>query len=127
MSQPGDDGYGPLSILCQYLCQVERAADVPAACFTPPPKVDSSFMVLIRREEPLYPVANQKRFIQLIKGAFAMRRKTLVNNLMSAFSLNRDAALTCLDAIGVQSDIRAEAMSIEQFALLCNVITENLA
>ena len=53
LSQPGEDGYGPLAILCQYLCEVRRALDVPAACFTPPPKVDSSFMVLERREAPL--------------------------------------------------------------------------
>ena len=45
LSQPGDEGYGPLAILCQYFCEVRRALDVPAACFTPPPKVDSSFMV----------------------------------------------------------------------------------
>ena len=51
LSQPGDEGYGPLAILCQYYCDVRRALDVPAACFTPPPKVDSSFMVLERLEE----------------------------------------------------------------------------
>ena len=51
LSVPGDEGYGPLAILCQYFCNVQRAVDVPAACFTPPPKVDSSFMVLERYEE----------------------------------------------------------------------------
>ena len=35
LSQPGDEGYGPLAILCQYFCEVRRAVDVPAACFTP--------------------------------------------------------------------------------------------
>ena len=59
LSGPGDEGYGPLAILCQFYYDVRRALDVPAACFTPPPKVDSSFMVLERRTEKLYAVADE--------------------------------------------------------------------
>ena len=118
LCQPGDDGYGPLTIICQYLCHVERALDVPAECFNPAPKVDSSFMVLVRREKPLYSIASEKLFERLIKGAFVMRRKTLVNNLMSAFSLTREQATECLQNVGLSSQIRAEMVSIEQFALL---------
>ena len=118
LSQPGEDGYGPLAILCQYYCQVERALNVPAECFNPPPKVDSSFMVLVRRENPLYPVANENLFERLIKGTFLMRRKTLVNNLMSCFSISRDQALNCIEGAGLPLQIRAEMVSIEQFAQL---------
>ena len=90
LSRPGDDGYGPLAILCQYKCEIRRALDVPAACFTPPPKVDSSFMVLTRRQTPPCAVADEALFMKLIRGAFVMRRKTLVNTLMSAFALSRE-------------------------------------
>ena len=121
MSKPGDEGYGPLAIMCQYFCDVRRAL-VPAECFTPPPKVDSSFMVLERREAPLYTINNERTFIKLIKGAFVMRRKTLVNNLMSAFAMSRECATTCVEQANLSTQVRAEAISIEQFACLSNVI-----
>ena len=123
LSQPGEDGYGPLAILCQYLCEVRRALDVPAACFTPPPKVDSSFMVLERRETPLCAVADEALFMKLVRGAFVMRRKTLVNNLMSAFSLSREEATGCLERAQLPVQVRAEALSIEELARLSGEIS----
>ena len=123
LSRPGEDGYGPLAILCQYLCEVRRALDVPAACFTPPPKVDSSFMVLERRETPLCAVADEALFMKLVRGAFVMRRKTLVNNLMSAFSLSREEATGCLERAQLPVQVRAEALSIEELARLSGEIS----
>lgn len=125
LSRPGDEGYGPLAILCQYLCDVQRAADVPAACFNPPPKVDSSFMVLIRRDAPLYPVNSDAVFFRLIKAAFAMRRKTLVNNLVSGFSLSRENALRILTDAGLDERVRAEELTIEQFCTLSNQLSND--
>lgn len=122
LSRPGEEGYGPLALTCQYLCDVQRALDVPAACFNPPPKVDSSFMLLVRRENPLYPVKDEKTFFKLIKGAFVMRRKTLVNNLMSAFSMSRDVAVACVESVGLSAQVRAEALSMEQFSALADAI-----
>ena len=46
LSSPGDEGWGPLAIRCRYMCEPYRAMEVPAACFTPPPKVDSTFIVM---------------------------------------------------------------------------------
>lgn len=122
MSSPGDDGYGPLAILCQYYCHVRCALHVPAACFTPPPKVDSSFMVLERREAPLCDVRDEALFLRLIKAAFVMRRKTLVNNLVSGMGLSREEALSCMEDAGIDATVRAEALSIEQLGLLSNEI-----
>ena len=122
LSRPGDDGYGPLAILCQYKCEIRRALDVPAACFTPPPKVDSSFMVLTRRQTPPCAVADEALFMKLIRGAFVMRRKTLVNNLMSAFALSREEASLCLERAGLPAQVRAEALSIEELARLSGEI-----
>lgn len=123
LSRPGEDSYGPLAILCQYLCEVRRALDVPAACFTPPPKVDSSFMVLERRETPLCAVADEALFMKLVRGAFVMRRKTLVNNLMSAFALSREEATGCLERAQLPAQVRAEALSIEELARLSGEIS----
>ena len=79
LSGPGDDGYGPLAVMCQYRYHVMRALDVPAACFNPPPKVDSSFMVLEKLEQPRVNVGDEEIFTRLVRSAFAMRRKTLLN------------------------------------------------
>lgn len=126
LSGPGDEGYGPLAVMCQYLCDVERALDVPAACFTPPPKVDSSFMVLVRRASPLYAVEDEAFFFRLVRGAFAMRRKTLVNNLIATFSLNRDEAQGCLEACGIGLQARAESLSIQVLCALGNEVARML-
>ena len=122
LSQPGDEGYGPLAILCQYFCVVRRALDVPAACFTPPPKVDSSFMVLERRTEKPYAVEDEALLMRLIRGAFAMRRKTLINNLIACFPLDRQQAAAAMEAAGLDAQCRAEALSIGQLCSLCEQI-----
>lgn len=127
LSQPGDEGYGPLTILCQYFCEVRRALNVPAACFTPPPKVDSSFMVLERRREKPYAVADEALLLRLIKGAFAMRRKTLINNLIASFPIDRKQAAAAMEAAGLDAQCRAEALSIEQLCSLCEQIRSLLS
>lgn len=127
LSQPGEDGYGPLAILCQYHCDVHRALDVPAACFTPPPKVDSSFMVLEKRVQRKYQTKNEALLFRLIKGSFAMRRKTLVNNLMSCFSLDRAKAVSLIENTGLDVQCRAETLSIDQFCMLADRIADMIA
>ena len=52
LASPGDEAWGPLSILCRFLCEPRLAVRVPAEMFTPPPKVDSAFVVLPLREKP---------------------------------------------------------------------------
>lgn len=126
LSQPGEDGYGPLAIMCQYYCEVSRALDVPAACFTPPPKVDSSFMLLERRNTPVCPVRDEAVFLKLIKGAFVMRRKTLVNNLMACFALGREQSTAAIESCGLDAKVRAEQLSLAEFALLSDCITDSL-
>ena len=118
LSRPGEDGYGPLAILCQYLCEVRRALDVPAACFTPPPKVDSSFMVLERRQTPLFVPQDEALFLRLVRTAFAMRRKTLLNNLTAGLSLSREQAAQVIDEAGLRAGTRAEELSISELCAL---------
>lgn len=126
LSQPGEEGYGPLAIMCQYFCEVRRALDVPAACFTPPPKVDSSFMVLERHQEKPFAACDEALLLKLIKGAFAMRRKTLVNNLVSCFPLDRAQAAAAIESAGLDAQCRAEALSIEQLCCLTNALSKLL-
>lgn len=122
LSQPGEDGYGPLAVLCQYHYHVMRALDVPAACFNPPPKVDSSFMVLERLVQPSVDAGDEAVFARLVRGAFAMRRKTLLNNLVSGFALSREQASACLESSGLSLQARAEELSLSDFAQLSKQI-----
>ena len=118
LSRPGEDGYGPLAVMCQYHYHVVRALDVPAACFNPPPKVDSSFMVLERLDQPCVDAGDEAIFARLVRGAFAMRRKTLLNNLVSGFTLSREQASACLENAGLSLQARAEELSLADFARL---------
>lgn len=75
LSQPREEGYGPLAVLAQYHYEITRALDVPAACFNPPPKVDSSFMLLERLNEPRFDAGDETVFIRLVRSAFLMQQK----------------------------------------------------
>jgi 16S rRNA (adenine1518-N6/adenine1519-N6)-dimethyltransferase len=115
-ARAGESGYGPLSLLAQYYAEAAEALAVPAECFTPPPKVDSSFMLLTKRESPPVRVADERAFFQFIQQAFAMRRKTLRNNLTAGYGLSREVAGMLLEAAGLPEMARAEEVDMEGFA-----------
>lgn len=122
MAKAGDEGYGPFSILIDYYAQVEEAVEVPAACFTPPPKVDSSFMLLQMREKPAVSVQDEAIFFRTVKAAFAMRRKTMLNNLTAGFALQREAGEALLVGCGIVPNARAEQLGIDAFATLADAL-----
>ncbi len=122
MAGPGGDGYGPFALLVQYYADVQAAVQVPAACFTPPPKVDSSFMLLTLRNAPPVSVADEALLFRVIRAAFAMRRKTLLNNLVGGFALPREKAAAALEACGVRPDVRGEVLSMQDFARLADAL-----
>lgn len=122
LAGPGEDGYGPLTILAQMHYELERALEVPADCFTPRPRVDSTFVVFRRR--PLYELRDEAFFDKMLHRIFLMRRKTLLNNLISQYSLDRAAAAEVLAAVGVPEQVRAEALDLAQLARLSEVLYE---
>ena len=125
LSSPGEDGWGPLAVRCQYMCEPKRVMEVPAACFTPPPKVDSTFILLPVRKEPAVKVENEEMFFRTVNAAFALRRKTLLNGLCAAFRAERAKAAGWLEAAGIDPMIRGEKLSIEAFGRLADVIGKN--
>lgn len=118
LAVPGEEAYGPLAVRCQYYCEPVMAMEVPAACFTPVPKVDSAFVLMPLRDKPPVDAADEKTFFRVANAAFAMRRKTMVNNLCSAFHLERDTACAMLEACGLDPRIRGERLSLDDFARL---------
>lgn len=124
LSSPGEEGWGPLAVRCQYLCEPYLAQIVPGSCFTPAPKVDSAFIVLPRRQELAVRVKDEKAFFQIVTAAFALRRKTMTNGLSASLHLSREEALGLMHRAGLDEKIRGEKLNLEQLAALADAWTE---
>lgn len=122
IATPRDDGYGPLSIAAQWRYDPQIEFSVPARMFTPPPKVDSAFIVMPKRDCPPAETADEALFFKVVSVAFAMRRKTLVNNLLNVFPLSREQALEALNASGLSATVRGEELDIKQMAALTDAL-----
>ena len=118
VARPGDAGYGMLAVRAQYFYDPRIALDVPACLFTPPPKVDSAFVVMPRRERPPVDAPDEALFFKVAAAAFAMRRKTMENNLVASFRASREQARAWLEACGVAPGARGETLSLRDFAAL---------
>lgn len=123
LSGPGEDGWGMLALRCQYLCEPRLALDVPAACFTPPPKVDSAFLVMPLRDRPPVEVRNEEDFFRVAQAGFALRRKTMTNGLCAAFHMSREDAVSLMTAAGLDDRIRGEKLTMEELARLADAYT----
>jgi 16S rRNA (adenine1518-N6/adenine1519-N6)-dimethyltransferase len=113
-AKPGSRDYGLLSATAQLYTQVETLFTLPPGAFAPPPKVHST--VLRMRVSPRFQElgVEPKEFIEFLKLAFAMKRKTLLNNLKKRYPEERIRA--ALKQAGARADVRAEAMPLEKAA-----------
>lgn len=126
-SGPGSKSYGALSLAVQYYAKPEIVANVPPNCFMPRPNVGSAVIRLTRFQEKPVQAADEKLLFRLIRASFNQRRKTLANGLSNAgIGLSRDEITECITALGVTSNIRGEALTLEQFAALSDIIGERL-
>lgn len=116
VAQPGDRNYGPLSVMYGYMYEVSTAMQLPKEAYYPMPEVSSVVLTMESRRRTL-----PEGFYGVLKAAFAMRRKTLANNLI-ALGLSKPSAESVLTAIGMAPDVRAETLDIEQFVALTNEI-----
>ena len=116
------EGYGMLAVRAQYFYSPHIALDVPACLFTPPPRVDSAFVVMPRRDHPPVAVADEALFFKVASAAFAMRRKTMENNLIASFRVSREQARSWLDDCGIAPGARGETLSLSDFAALSHCI-----
>ena len=125
LAEPGEEAWGPLSILCRFLCEPRLAVSVPAEMFTPPPKVDSAFVVLPLRDKPAVEVKDREMFFRVANAAFALRRKTMVNNLCASFRMEREEALRVMAEAGLDEKIRGEKLTLAEIAAIADAITGN--
>ena len=123
---PGSKDYGALSLAVQYYATPYIAANVPQNCFMPRPNVGSAVIRLTLHEEPPVKVKDEALLFALIRASFNQRRKTLVNGLTNAAELNlsKEEVQAALEELGLSATIRGEALTLEQFAALSNVLAK---
>ena len=123
---PGTKDYGALSLAVQYYAKPEIVANVPPNCFMPRPKVGSAVIKLTRYEKPPVEVHDERLMFRLIRASFNQRRKTLVNGIKNSgdFSLGKEEIENIFEKCGLPLNIRGEALTLEQFAMLANCISE---
>ncbi|MBI3330487.1 MAG: ribosomal RNA small subunit methyltransferase A [Candidatus Omnitrophica bacterium] len=119
---PGTKAYGRLTLLGQYCWDITPLLAVPRRAFFPQPAVDSQCVQLLPKSTQAVRVAEERLFFGLVKRAFAHRRKTLVNCLCGPGGMPRAEAETLVAALGLPASVRGEALSLEQFAALANLV-----
>ena len=120
---PGTGEYGAFSVYCQYHTRPEILFEVPPDCFLPAPKVTSAVVRMVPRPAP-EEVDDPAHFFQVVRAAFAQRRKTLANSLSAALGGRPDKGeiAQAIARCGLPDDIRGERLSIPQFAQLSRAL-----
>ena len=121
VAQPGSKTYGLLSVLVQRRFAGRIARHVPPQSFHPPPKVDSSVVVLTRRADGAEGPDDQS-FQKVVKAAFSTRRKTLRNTLSRGLGLDAGQVVAALESVGIDPGLRAERLSVEQFVEITSAL-----
>ena len=122
---PGTKDYGALSLAVQYYALPEVVAHVPANCFMPRPNVDSTVIRLTRYQKPPVEAQDEKHLFALIRASFNQRRKTLANGLANGLGISREQVAAALEEMGLSATVRGEALTLEQFADLSNLLKKD--
>ena len=125
---PGTKDYGALSLAVQYYAKPYIVANVPPNCFMPRPKVGSAVIRLERYEEPPVQVTDEKLMFRIIRASFNQRRKTLVNGLKNSSELQftKEEIEAAIEKLGKGASVRGEALTLEEFAKLSNILAEGV-
>ena len=125
---PGTKDYGALSLAVQYYAEPYIVANVPPNCFMPRPAVGSAVIRLTRHQKPPVEVMDEKLMFRLIRASFNQRRKTLANGLKNSGELNlsKEVIPAAIEKLGKGSSVRGEALDLEEFARLTNIIKEEM-
>ena len=124
-ARPGTGDYGALSVYMQYHTQPEVLFDVPPSCFLPAPKVTSAVVrCQVRTVPAVHTACGEDFFFQVVRAAFAQRRKTLLNSLSSVFGSQpgKDRLAAVIANCGLHPAVRGETLGLEEFAALADGI-----
>ncbi|MBQ5698699.1 MAG: 16S rRNA (adenine(1518)-N(6)/adenine(1519)-N(6))-dimethyltransferase RsmA [Lachnospiraceae bacterium] len=123
---PGSKDYGALSLAVQYYAEPEIVAIVPPNCFIPRPNVGSAVIRLTRHKEMPVTVEDAEHMFRIIRASFNQRRKTLQNGLNNSPEIpySKEKILAAIEQMGLPATVRGEALSLEQFAQLSDILGE---
>lgn len=124
---PGTKDAGAITYTVYYYCETEKIREVENTCFIPAPEVTSEVIKLKLRKEPGVQVKDKKVMFHIIKSAFMQRRKTLLNALTNVKVFkNKEEGIETLKKFNLREDVRAENLSLEDFAKLADNFVNNL-
>ena len=127
-AKPNTSDYGAFTVLVNWYADAEILFDVPPSCFIPQPKVTSSVIMLRLREKPPVEVKDKDVFFRVVRAAFGMRRKTLLNALSAYFGeLGKEEIENVLVSCGLDPKIRGEVLDISKFAQISDEIFNKLS
>ena len=122
---PGGKNTGAITYTVYYYCNSEKIMEVPNSSFIPEPEVTSEVIKMNLRSKPVVDIDNNKVMFMVIKSAFMQRRKTLLNALTNTkVFLNKEEGLKILNELNLNENVRAEELSIQDFANIAKSITE---
>ena len=124
MARPGGKDYGALTVAVQYRAQVEPVLQVGPGAFVPPPAVDSTVVRLRVLASPKVHVRDEQLLFRVVRGAFATRRKTLLNALSAHLGLPKTTVKEVLESAGVDPLRRGETLSIAEFAKIADLLVD---
>lgn len=110
----GDENYGIPSVILSFFCNSKITRKVNRKMFFPVPNVDSA-VIRLDRKELQYDENFIKKFSQIVNASFAMRRKTLLNNLTKIFTISKENLIKILCKLGIDEMARAEELSLERY------------
>ena len=121
---PGTKDYGALSLAVQYYAEPYIVANVPPNCFIPRPAVGSAVIRLTRYQEKPVKVNDSAFMFKIIRASFNQRRKTLQNGIKNFGGLNfsKEQVAQALEEMELPASVRGEALTLEQFAQLSNIL-----
>jgi len=123
VAQPGTKAYGSISVVINYWGTPRFCSTLPARCFFPKPKVESSVLNIKMHKTPPVGIANEKLFYKIVRAAFSKRRKMLRNSL-SSIENEGYAVRQALTEANIDETRRAETLSLNDFARLTDAIIE---
>ena len=123
-AEPDCSNYGVTTVLLGLWFDMRREFIVPPGCFHPRPKVDSAVLSFVPLAAPRVPVGDEEIFRRVVKGAFGMRRKTLINCLKAAEFTTVEDLRMILAECGIDAQRRGETLTLDEFAGLSRRFSE---
>ena len=119
---PKEKNTGAISYTVLYYASSQKIMEVDKESFIPAPEVQSEVIKLDIRKDPIVKVKKPEYMFKIIKFAFMQRRKTLLNSLTNAnIFKNKEEGIKILEEIGLSENVRAENLSIEDFAKIADL------